>query len=489
MPSNAYCQLSNEPATRFCTCGGRITVLCDACVATHEGTPSGEIHGYEPICHLDLALTVGLDEYLRKKGQVLGASALASKLQRQEQRQYQEVRLKAQKAAEEYIERLDTLHHSFELLLERFHGEKQAVLSVQQPSISAFTTVLLNTGTIRLPETASLVEAGPAERLDADVKELGTLMERGKGVRSDFADFFSSVLSRFRSEPSPAVDIHPPPVPADVSNSNSSLYVPFSRGPQLAKWRVNNPKLERVQLNPPLDFTNVTVSVVLPSGNMMSCGGRREHSRRAVRINVASGEVIFLADMLTSRGNPGIAYVDNMLFVFGGFDDREQELKSGEKYDVRSNKWCLLRSQMMNSRFQFSPFPHLRTIFIAGGWHTTAVEAFDIPTETFTTLPVVLPEPFAATCLVYQGELIVLLNHSLIRWKLNSRADNSRRQPIAFSAKDSSVMVQISGSKAYYSKEGPIQCEIYELNMASWKVKLRASLAPEGVGGVKCPVS
>jgi len=482
MPANAFCQLGRELATRFCTCGGHITVLCDACVAYHESTLIGEIHGYEPIYQLELAFAVGLDEFLRRKGQVLAAVALANKLQKLEQRQYQEVRLKAQRAAQEYMERLDTLHGSFGVLLEQFHHEKQAALSAEEPPVSAITTALLSATTGSVPETVSLVEAGPAERLEADVRALSDSMESGKGARSDFADFFSSVISRCIGAPSPPVSR---PVPRPDPSQNSSLYIPYSRGPQLAKWRANNSELERVQLSPPLHFTNVTVSVVLPSGNMMSCGGRGEHSRRVVRINTTSGEVVFLADMLTGRGNPGIVYVENMLFLFGGFDNREQGQRSGEKYDINSNTWSLLRSQMANSRFQFSPFPYLRTIYIAGGWHTTAVEAFDIPTETFTTLPLVLPKPFGTTCLVYNGELIVLLDHSLIRWQLNSRTGDSHSQSIVFSAKDSNVMVQISGTKAYYCNETSIQCEIYELDLMNWEVKKRASLG----GGMPCPVS
>jgi hypothetical protein len=38
MSKNASCELRGEHPTRFCTCGGRITVLCDRCVPTHEAT-------------------------------------------------------------------------------------------------------------------------------------------------------------------------------------------------------------------------------------------------------------------------------------------------------------------------------------------------------------------------------------------------------------------------------------------------------------------
>jgi hypothetical protein len=343
--------------------------------------------------------------------------------------------------------------------------------------------------------TALLVEVGPAQHLEADVKALNELMENGKGIRNDFDEFYSSAISRCLNTPSgiknpqPAVDPRPDPVP-----QNACVHVPFSRGPQLAIWRSNHHDLKRVMLDPPLNFTNLTVSLVLPNGNMISCGGRGEHECRVVQIDTTSGKVSFLADMLTARGNPGVVYANNMLFAFGGFCGGDKEHKSGEKYDFQGNKWTQLKNRMENSRFQFSPFPHLRTIYLAGGWHTTAVEAFDIPNETFTTLPLVLPKPFGTTCFVYHNELLVLQDHRLIRWALNSTMGNSQSKTIGSGVKDSNVMVQILGTKAYCSCETPMACEIFEVDLVSWEIDLKASLSPGPFPGPfpgvpPCPVS
>lgn len=135
MSKNASCELRGEHPTRFCTCGGRITVLCDRCVPTHEATLNGEIHCYEQLHYLDLAKSAGLDEFLRRKGQVLTASALANKLQKLEERQYQETRLKAERMAQEYIGRLDMLHRSFGSLWRDFTRRSRRLSQQNSPQL------------------------------------------------------------------------------------------------------------------------------------------------------------------------------------------------------------------------------------------------------------------------------------------------------------------------------------------------------------------
>jgi hypothetical protein len=194
--------------------------------------------------------------------------------------------------------------------------------------------------------------------------------------------------------------------------------------------------------------------------------------------------------MPTARGNPGIALVGKLLFVFGGFDGSGDELNTGDKLDIQAKQWTKLRNRMANTRFQFTPFAHKQTIYIAGGWHTTAVEAFDVPSEAFTTLPLVLPKPFGTVCLVYLNELIVLQDQRLIRWSLSSRSGDTQGQSLSMSVKDSNVVVQVLGSKAYYSNEYKNHCEVHELNLMTWEVSKVASLSNGSSGGnAPCPVS
>jgi len=234
MEVQGTCQIGGEKATRFCTCAGELTVLCDSCVGVHEEQYMGEIHGYEQLAYLGLVQSLGLEEFLQRKSQVLKASALGRKLQELETRQYQETRRKAQDLAQAYLERLDTLHTSFRGLLEGFNREKLLQLSTEEPPISNFSTALLTSSVTKIPENAALVEQKPAEMLEVQVKELGQHMQQSIGPNRDFDQFFAEMV-KSGLKPPVQMDPSPPQKPAKQPLPPSSfVYVPFSRGPQLA---------------------------------------------------------------------------------------------------------------------------------------------------------------------------------------------------------------------------------------------------------------
>ena len=465
-----------------------MTVLCDSCVGRHEEECSGEIHGYEQLVHLSLVQSLGLEEFLMRKSQVLKASALGRKLQELERRQYQETRRKVQELEQVYLERLDTLHGSFEGLLEQFNREKQLSLSVDQPQTSAFTKSMLSSRLTKLPENAVIVEKAPAELLEAQIKELGIRMESGKGANHDFDQFFASIMNSGLKQSGPVGNpstSHKNPKEGMLLSS-SFVYVPFTRGPQLAKWRSDTLKLEKISLSRGLNLTHLSVSVLLPDGNMICCGGSAPHDQRVAHVNMTSGEVTYLPEMQKGRANAGVVYAENALFVFGGFSDVKEEWNTGEKYSLQSRQWSLFASCMSTARHQFTPFAHEGVIYLAGGWTTTAVEAFDIYTETFTLLPLVLPKVFPTVCLVYNCELIAFQEKRVIRWQLGSNTGERVVREIHQIVKDSNVSVQILGSKAYWTQESMTTCEIHEADLVTWEVSKLSNLS---TGEKQCPVS
>lgn len=500
MYGNSFCQIGNEEATRFCSCRGHVTVLCDRCVSTHEKQCPNEMHSYELVAYLTTATSLGIDEFQRRKMQIMTGSSLMRSLQELEERQYQEARKKVQETAQLYTQWLDYLHTCFIGLIERFNQEKQYPLYYTQVQLSAFTSAVLNAGVSTVPADSSLVETQPMEHMENEMNEMNVRMYSVKGALNDFDDYYAALITQFSGGLSgnkmslsstlslpQRVAVSPAPTPA---RSPSHVYVPFSRGRLLAKWRSDNQELDKVVCSRSLDFTNLTVSVVLPDGNMICCGGKDQHECRVLRIDTTSGDVDFLPDMGTARGNPGIAYVNNLLFVFGGFNGAGTDLDTAEKLDLQTKKWTKIRNRMINTRFQFTPFHHRQTIYIAGGWHTTAVEAFDISSEAFTALPLVLPKQFGTICFVYANELVVLQDQRVIRWTLGSRSGDVQSTSQSLSIKDSNVVVQILGSKAYYSNEYNRKCEVHELDLNSWQVKKVADLSNGSNGGnVQCPVS
>jgi len=498
MYGNSFCQVGNEEATRFCCCRGHVTVLCDRCVPTHEKQCPNEIHSYELVAYLSTASSLGIDEFQRRKMWVMSGMSLMRSLQEVEERQYQEAKRKVQETAQLYTQWLDYLHTCFINLTERFNQEKQYPLYYAQVQLSAFTSAVLNAGVTSVPADSVLVEAQPVEHLENELNEMNVRMYSVRGAHNDFDDYYAALIAQFagglagnKMSLSSALSLpQRVAVSAAPTSRPSHVYVPFSRGRLLAKWRSDNQELDKVVCSRSLDFTNLTVSVVLSDGNMICCGGKDQHECRVLHIDTTSGDVVFLPEMPTARGNPGIAFINNVLYVLGGFNGAGTDLDTGEKLDLQTKQWTKLRNRMINTRFQFTPFPHNRTIYIAGGWHTTAVEAFDLSSETFTALPLVLPKQFGTVCLVYNNELVVLQDQRVIRWPLNSRSGNTQSQSQNLSIKDSNVVVQILGSKAYYSNEYNRKCEVHELDLTTWQVSKVADLSNGSNGGnAPCPVS
>jgi hypothetical protein len=114
------------------------------------------------------------------------------------------------------------------------------------------------------------------------------------------------------------------------------------------------------------------------------------------------------------------------------------------------------------------------------------VDSLDIRSETYTKLPLTLPKAFGTTCFGFNGELIVLQDHRLLRWKIAS--NNTQTVNIDQSVKDSNVCPQVFGTKAYISRETDNVCEVLEIDLQNWSLKKVGSLS-SGTGNVQCPVS
>jgi len=398
-------------------------------------------------------------EILKRKQKIEHGNALAQKLQDLEARQYQETRAKVQNSLQIYIQRLDTLHRAFEGLMECFHKEKLTHLIDEQPQFSPFTEAILSVCARKVPENATIIENQPIEHLEAQMQELRTRMDSGKGANGDFHKFYLAILTEFLQS-------------SDASGGNSArlfVYLPVCKGQELVKWRSDHQPPETIPLSRPVEFTPTTMSLVLPDGRLFLCGGQMMHGRRVLIVNIASGEVSSLPDMRTERISAGLAYAYNSVFAFGGFSAGKKH-DTGEKHSFQRQQWTPLQARMANVRYQFSPFAYHQSIYIAGGYKTTAVEVFDIPSETFYGLPLVLPAAFATTCFVHSGELVVLQKKCVIRWQLGQSDATKTVKEADIVMLESSVNVQMVGKKAYYSQVAQNRCELLEVDLATFNV-------------------
>lgn len=510
---NQMCAQCGMLPTKFCLCRDQPIFLCDNCTSLHEYYAHNEVHDSNPITYLSIFYQLGgADAFRMQKRQLAMGQSLVSRMEEFELRQYAEAKQRLDAVTKQYSKWLDYMHDCFTRRVAAFNQEKTLPMTTTQFQLSKFSFFIYSQGEVRWPPDASLVETEPLKRFEADIASLHNTLTQSAGPASDLEDYIISKIQTSISPPppppqpaipiqraQPAIPIQPSqaPIPThpvavqrppiNIVPQQFTLFVPFSRGRLLAKWNSKTTDLDRVQLSRPLNLTNLSVSVVLPDGNIIYCGGKGSEERQCVLVNTTSGQITDLPSLTSGRSNPGIVYSDNFLYLFGGFQSGgDSKPKSGEKFALRTQVWTEFQDKMQSVRYQFSPCEYQRKIYLAGGWETTGVELFDIQTERFSALKLTLPKPFGTTALVNNNDLIILQDSVCIRWRIGS-TNPATSTPIGLSVKDSNVCPQVQSGKAYYTRETDTVCEVHRLDCASGSVERVASLSSGG--NMPCPVS
>ena len=89
--------------------------------------------------------------------------------------------------------------------------------------------------------------------------------------------------------------------------------------------------------------------------------------------------------MPTGRFGPGVAALDNKIYVTGGSGDDGQTMSSVDCYDPDTNTW----SQMANmniARYGHSLVSLHGRLYAIGGWKVDSVEVYDPDNNTWTLL-------------------------------------------------------------------------------------------------------
>jgi hypothetical protein len=165
----------------------------------------------------------------------------------------------------------------------------------------------------------------------------------------------------------------------------------------------------------------------------------------------------------------------------------ETDLNTAEKYTFDQDTWKSISGTMTDARNQFNPVAHQQIIYIAGGFHSTKVETFHIVHETFRIVPLTLPKAFGTIALIYNNELLILQDTTLVRWRLGS--DSARSQTINSKVIESNTCPQLYGNRVFFNKESDNQCEIYVLDLTSMTITMVDGLKNSAPGQQECPVS
>ena len=93
-----------------------------------------------------------------------------------------------------------------------------------------------------------------------------------------------------------------------------------------------------------------------------------------------------VTNMPTRRFGPGVAALDNKIYVTGGSGDDGQTMSSVDCYDPDTNTW----SQMANMNIARASHSLVsldgRLYAIGGGYHVDSVEVYDPDNNTWTLL-------------------------------------------------------------------------------------------------------
>ena len=94
--------------------------------------------------------------------------------------------------------------------------------------------------------------------------------------------------------------------------------------------------------------------------------------------NGATQKWKYVASLQTERAIASAATLNDKVYVFGGFDERKQDLDSVEEYDCAADKWTLLPVRLSVPRFQLAAATVNGRIYVCGGCpNGRVVESFD----------------------------------------------------------------------------------------------------------------
>lgn len=142
--------------------------------------------------------------------------------------------------------------------------------------------------------------------------------------------------------------------------------------------------------------------MLLSERKLLHTGGgtlKDQATRIAQLIDVASGEVESVPDMLVARKDHTGLEVDGRVLIFGG-KNRQGKLKKAEAFDLREKRWTDL-GEMNKGRFHLTPVRHNSRILLAGGCDYS-IEYYDLDDQQFHLLPIRLQKE-SATLTLFQS--------------------------------------------------------------------------------------
>jgi hypothetical protein len=201
--------------------------------------------------------------------------------------------------------------------------------------------------------------------------------------------------------------------------------------------QVETPEVPRMHLSLVHELLSQTDTGISKDSNMcfldesslFVCGGQ---SNKAWIIHPADGKSM-LADMKKVRRNHGIIHFRSFVYAFGGLDNKNDGVKTWERFSLVSQTWDRLDS--MKPRYFFNPCVFEDKIYLAGGYSEgREIEEFHPDTGKFKSLNIssgVKESPIrqGGIALVFNDALVVLHRGGATHIDLVQRKASTERIP------------------------------------------------------------
>ena len=391
-----------ERATKFCTCGNRVTTFCTSHMSDHMLRNC--FHNVLPIESLPFIQVPGYLEQLRKR---LDAKDKVVELLCENVNRVEACR-----------ELLESQTQQMVMQLIRFSKEKSADLirlkqvleeEINQAKLEFETSIYEPNPNLQYPLTHILrnYEEGSnalqlfsyrLNLLDLSSKLNGLLVYEVKNGRVERVSNVVSTVIR----------------PTGVVNFS----FPGRR------WR------ELIPFSAAIAVTEYSASVTLATNRVFVCGGLtfggNTHAAASFAYLIDGSEVRSLPNLKQSRVAPGVAARQKKVYVFGGRIG-SSPLNACESMDVEDAQWRRLAC-MRSARCFFNPCWCRDVLYLCGGT-TRHCESFNPLSETFTKLSLTLEEESETTTVLHNDEIVILTKQTIVRYSSQEQKVVRDRRP------------------------------------------------------------
>ena len=173
-------------------------------------------------------------------------------------------------------------------------------------------------------------------------------------------------------------------------------------------------------------FSAATMFCMADTTRVLCTGGCDPYVKDTYWLCLQAHALTRTADMVTARGWAGVVKVGNWVYAFGGNVPKRTE---SEKFSLDGNTWKEL-PPMTEARYAFTPVSYADYIYLTELYQFKKIERFNLASETYSPLPVSLPQSSSNTINFMHEQEIVFLTKEMQVWKWSMETGEATYEPM-----------------------------------------------------------